>query len=118
MKGGKAERKDPDMRAAIVAASIALTSAVPVEPEVVEVDANVLVAVQAFVFMTSTEAFDGNRGGVYDAIQSLGKDFDRLYLETRGPVGDLEIEVQPGVNIKVRDYFDRVTNFANLAETT
>lgn len=88
------------------------------EPETIVVSKNVLVAVQAFIFMTSNFAFDGDRHGVYDAIKTLGDDFDRLFIETRGPIGDLKIEVQPGVEIKVRDYFDRVTAFANLAETT
>ena len=105
------------MRYAVAFLSCLLVSADSPAPEPVVVSKNIVTAVQAFILMTSTDAFDGDRHGVYDAIQTLGPDFDRLFIETRGHVGDMPIEITPGVTITVREYFDRVAAFANLAES-
>lgn len=104
------------MRSFITAFSITLMSGSPYIEGPPRPSPVMVGAAQEFIFMSSPAAFSGDRGGVRDAIMQLGPDFDTLYIETRGPLGDLKVEILPGVETTVREYFDRVVEFANVPD--
>ena len=105
------------MKYAIAILACSLISAAPghEEPTVSQADA---MAAQRFVFATSTHAFNGDRLALYRTLSEMGDEFTALYILTRGPLGDMPIELPGGHRIKVRDYVDRVVDFAQLPEVS
>lgn len=103
------------MKYTIALLACSLISAAPAEPAVSKIDA---MAAQRFVFATSTHAFNGDRHALYRTLSEMGDEFTSLYIISRGPLGDMPIELPGGAKIKVRDYVDCVVDFAQLQEVS
>ena len=104
------------MRYALILLACSLISAAPETAMEEVVSKSDVIAAQQFIFLTSTDAFNGKAHALHETIDLMGSDFDELYILTRGPLGDMPIELPYGCTMTVRDYIDRVVAFAQLQE--
>lgn len=103
------------MKYTLALLACSLISAAPAKPTVSKADA---MAAQRFVFATSTHAYNGDRHAMYLTLTGMGAEFTSLYILSRGPLGDMPIELPGGAKISVREYVDRVVDFAQLPEVS
>lgn len=107
------------LKTGIVLASLTLASPAYPEPtseEPKKQDLDDLVAIQKFIFLTSTHAFNGHSHHLREALMNMGPLLETVSALAAGELGDSEITISEGVKITVREYVKRIVSFACMPD--
>ena len=107
------------MRIAIACLALILASPAYSEPPSPEAQKQIvedMVAVQHFILLTSTHAFNGDAHHLRTSLIEMGGLLEHVSSLAQGELGDSKIEVAEGLTITVREYVRRILAFAVIPD--